>query len=91
MVSSFNMATSGGGGYGEAFPQPDLMCCSQSLSQQSLPHMRFTLDNVVHDALCRMYWANPLSYAIKALVVNEFDSPRWDKPLPTSEASQVLN
>jgi hypothetical protein len=37
-----------------------------------------------------MYWANPLTYALKALVVNEFDSPRWDKPLPGFEAAQVL-
>ena len=44
----------------------------------------------LRDAFRRMYWANPLTYALKALVVNEFDSPRWDKPLPSFEAAQVL-
>lgn len=43
--------------------------------------------------LCRtcpqMYWCNPVSYGLKALVVNEFLAPRWDKPVPASEAAQV--
>ena len=27
-----------------------------------------------------MYWCNPVSYGLKALVLNEFQAPRWDKP-----------
>lgn len=50
-------------------------------------HLVLTLtDSPVH---MQMYWCNPLSYALKALVVNEFLAPQWDKPLPASEAAQV--
>lgn len=28
------------------------------------------------------YWVSPYAYSIRALVVNEFTSPRWDRPLP---------
>lgn len=27
-------------------------------------------------------WANPMAWYIRGLVVNEFESPDWDKPSP---------
>lgn len=41
---------------------------------------------IVHDALppwtVYFYWVSPFAYGIRALVVNEFTSPRWSNPSP---------
>lgn len=33
------------------------------------------------------YWISPFAYSIRGLVINEFTSPRWDRPLPFGEKS----
>ncbi len=36
-----------------------------------------------------LYWINPLSYALRALVLNEFEAPRWHKPSPYDPARSL--
>ena len=36
-----------------------------------------------------LYWTNPLSYALRALVLNEFEAPRWHKPSPYDPARSL--
>ena len=36
-----------------------------------------------------MYWISPLSYAIRALVVNEMSSPDWSAPVSSAETMSI--
>ena len=31
------------------------------------------------------YWADPLAYAVRGLVINEFSAPRWNVPNPAAD------
>jgi hypothetical protein len=41
---------------------------------------------IIHNAIppwvIAFYWLSPFAYSIRALVINEFTSPRWDAPMP---------
>jgi hypothetical protein len=48
---------------------------------------------IVHSAIppwvIAFYWLSPFAYSIRALVINEFTSPRWDEPLPVGKTIGV--
>ena len=50
-----------------------------------MPARCITLDSAVH---CRFYWGcDPISYAQRALAINEFSAPRWQNlKTPTGES-----
>lgn len=43
----------------------------------------------LHPWVVWLYYINPLTYAFRAVVVNEFLAPRWDDPAPSNPSMRA--